>query len=462
MPRTFPRNTTCTGQAHGSQQVRQLYSRATNSIVNSLIDHRHVRDWVSEIIEHVDKNPKDLHPVIEEFKKLIEGNTRIYLLVNTMFEEVPSKKPYANDPAGHRQVRDYQHMLELFNYLLTTAPSWSDREYSVGMVGTPFNAILDWPMGTPSGFAFFLNAEVNKMLKKTLNAWAEFLGSSESAHVLGEDSNGWFSKHGTEDLALTANVGQTDYNFDQLFKCDPSKKYKGYTSWDNFFTRAMHEDKRPVASPDDDNVIANCCESKPFQVARGIKARDKFWAKGQRYSLIDMLSQDPLHEKFVGGTVYQAFLSALSYHRWHSPVSGKIVKSYKVDGTYFSEPLFAGIGDPHAKGSVDPSGEKTGQGYLTATATRAIIFIEADNKDLGLVCFLGIGMTEVSTCDTTVKEGDHVKKGDQLGMFHYGGSTHCVIFEKGVELEGFPSTENPEHNVPVRSKLAVVKKTVKK
>ena len=462
MPRTFPRNTTCTGQAHGSQQVRQLYSRATNSIVNSLIDHRHVRDWISEIIEHVDKNPKDLHPVIEESKKLIEGNTRIYLLVNTMFEEVPSKKPYANDPAGHRQVRDYQHMLELFNYLLTTAPSWSDREYSVGMVGTPFNAILDWPMGTPSGFAFFLNAEVNKMLKKTLNAWAEFLGSSESAHVLGEDSNGWFSKHGTEDLALTANVGQTDYNFDQLFKCDPSKKYKGYTSWDNFFTRAMHEDKRPVASPDDDNVIANCCESKPFQVARGIKARDKFWAKGQRYSLIDMLSQDPLHEKFVGGTVYQAFLSALSYHRWHSPVSGKIVKSYKVDGTYFSEPLFAGIGDPHAKGSVDPSGEKTGQGYLTATATRAIIFIEADNKDLGLVCFLGIGMTEVSTCDTTVKEGDHVKKGDQLGMFHYGGSTHCVIFEKGVELEGFPSTENPEHNVPVRSKLAVVKKTVKK
>lgn len=43
-------------------------------------------------------------------------------------------------------------------------------------------------------------------------------------------------------------------------------------------------------------------------------------------------------------------------------------------------------------------------------------------------------------------------------MFHYGGSTHCVMFQKDVELEEFPSTENPEHNVPVRSKLAVVKK----
>ncbi|KAF2997356.1 hypothetical protein E8E13_003887 [Curvularia kusanoi] len=421
-------------------------------------DHRHVRDWISDIIEHVDKNPKDLHPVIKEFKELIENNTRIYLLVNAMFEEIPTKKPYANDPEGHKQVRDYQHMLELFDHLLTTAPSWSDRNYSVGMVGTPFNAILDWPMGTPSGYAFFLDPEVNKMLKKTLNAWGEFLSSPDSAYVLGEDSNGWFSKHGTEDLAMTANNGQTDYTFDELFKCDPSKKYKGYTSWDDFFTRAVHEDKRPVASPEDDDVIANCCESKPYKVARGIKARDNFWAKGQNYSLKDMLAQDPWYEKYVGGTIYQAFLSALSYHRWHSPISGKIVKSYKVDGTYFSEPLFTGIGDPNSKDGADKAGEKTGQGYLTATATRAIIFIEADNKKLGTVCFLGIGMTEVSTCDTTVKEGDHVKKGDQLGMFHFGGSSHCVIFEKGIELEGFPDTENPQHNVPVRSKLAVVKK----
>jgi phosphatidylserine decarboxylase len=74
------------------------------------------------------------------------------------------------------------------------------------------------------------------------------------------------------------------------------------------------------------------------------------------------------------------------------------------------------------------------------------------------VCFLGIGMTEVSTCDITVKEGQHVKKGDEIGMFHYGGSTHCVLFRKGVELDEFPDTENVEHNVPVRSKLAVVKK----
>jgi len=59
-------------------------------------------------------------------------------------------------------------------------------------------------MGTPSGFAFFLDLEVNKVLKKILNAWAEFLGSPDSAYVLGSNSIGWFSPHGTEDLAMTA------------------------------------------------------------------------------------------------------------------------------------------------------------------------------------------------------------------------------------------------------------------
>ncbi|KAL6163232.1 hypothetical protein ACJQWK_10824 [Exserohilum turcicum] len=68
-------------------------------------------------------------------------------------------------------------------------------------------------------------------------------------------------------------------------------------------------------------------------------------------------------------------------------------------------------------------------------------------------------MTEVSTCDITVKEGDRVRKGEEIGMFHFGGSTHCLIFRKEVKLEGFPDTQNIEHNVPVRSKLAVVKKT---
>jgi phosphatidylserine decarboxylase len=210
-----------------------------------------------------------------------------------------------------------------------------------------------------------------------------------------------------------ANRGVTSYTFEDMFQCDPSAPNHGYTSWDNFFTRLFKDDIRPIASPNDDNVVLNACESKVYKTARDVKASEKFWIKGQPYSVNDMLAFDPLAETFIGGTIYQAFLSALSYHRWHSPVSGTIKKAYVIDGTYYSQPGFT---DAMSNGDeIDENGETTGQEYISAMATRGVVLIQADNEKLGLVGFIGIGMIEVSTCDITVKEGQHVKKGDELG-----------------------------------------------
>jgi len=415
-------------------------------------DHRHHQKWLKKTIQQAKDHPKDLNPAVKEFKELIEGNTRIYLLFATMFEQIPHKKPYGKDPEGKRQVRDYLHMIELLNHIVYTAPAWSDIGEEVGLVGVPVNAILDWPMGTRSGFATFLDPEVNAGLKKVLNAWGEFLCSPESAYVLNTSNTGWFGQSGMKNLVEVANIGKTSYSFEEMFICDPSKKYHGFTSWDNFFTRHFYPNIRPVASPEDSSIIVNSCESKTYKVAHNVAARDRFWVKGQPYSVVDMLDHDTLAENFVGGTIYQAFLSALSYHRWHSPVSGKIVKAYVKDGTYYSEPLFE---DFTATQDADEENECSSQEYLSATATRAIIFIEADNPKIGLLAFIGVGMAEVSTCDITVKEGQTIKKGDELGMFHFGGSTHCLLFRKGVKVTGFPQS-GAEWNVPVRGYLAQV------
>ncbi len=346
-------------------------------------------------------------------------------------------------------------MLEVLNHTFTTAPTWTDAAANVGMVGVPMCAIFDYPMGTASGYAAFLDPEVNVHLKKILNEWGKFLQSPKSAEVLKEHKQGWFGPVGKQDMMMVANAPYTtSHAFEDFFHCDPKAKHHGYKSWDDFFTRRFKDEVRPVASPDDDSVIANACESKVFNVAHDVKLRDKFWIKGQPYSILDMLAHDSLAEQFAQGTVYQAFLSALSYHRWHMPVNGTIKKAYVQDGTYFSEPLFEGLGDPSVR-EIDAGGISVGQGYLTALATRAIIFIEADNKDIGLMAFIGIGMDEVSTCDITVKEGQHVKKGEQTGMFHFGGSSHCLLFRQGVKVEGFPQPGRSE-NVPVRGHLANV------
>ncbi|KAK5132239.1 hypothetical protein LTR08_009299 [Meristemomyces frigidus] len=419
-------------------------------------DSRIHREWLGKQIKDSKANPKELVPVLKEFKDFIENTSRVYMYFNSMFTEVPMKHPYNKDPTGHKQIRDYHHMLEILNHTFTTAPHWTNAAANAGMVGVPMCAIFDYPMGTASGYAAFLDPEVNVHLKKILNEWGKFLCTPQSAEVLGDSNQGWFGPVGKKDIMEVANAPyKTQHGFEDFFVCDPKAKHYGYKSWDHFFTRQFKEDVRPVASPDDDNVIANCCESKTFALQHNVKLRDHFWIKGQPYSIRDMVAHDPLAENFAGGTVYQAFLSALSYHRWHSPISGTIKKCFVQDGTYFSEPLFEGLGDPHVE-EIDAGGISIGQGYLSSVATRAIIFIEADNPAIGLMAFVGIGMDEVSTCEITVKEGQHVKKGDQTGMFHFGGSSHCLIFREGVAVEGFPE-RGQENNVPVRGHLATVK-----
>jgi phosphatidylserine decarboxylase len=320
--------------------------------------------------------------------------------------------------------------------VLTHAPVYNET----ALVGCPINAILDWAMGTHAGFAAFLNDRVNAQLKKVLNEWGIFLRSADSASVLNDTPAGWL---GREALAKMPH-------FAEDFVCDPAAPHYGFTSWDDFFTRRLRPGARPVASPGDPDVVVNACESAPYRLRQGVRRRDHFWVKGQPYSVAHMLADDPWADAFVGGTIYQAFLSPLSYHRWHSPVDGRIAKAYVQDGTYYSETPAEGY---------DPSGGNFSQAYLTEVATRAMLFIEADNPAIGLMCVLAVGMAEVSTCEITVYQGQRVKKGDQLGMFHFGGSTHCLMFGSGVSLDFDLHGQKPglrSRNIPVNARIATV------
>src|SRR5919199_1814679 len=123
-----------------------------------------------------------------------------------------------------------------------------------------------------------------------------------------------------------------------------------------------------------------------------------------------MLAEDESTDGFIGGTVYQAFLSATDYHRWHSPVAGTIVRAFVQEGTYFSEADSEGPDAVEAQNS---------QGYLAHVSARAIVVIGADDPVIGLMAFVAVGMVEVSSCliDPAITPGAHVAKGDELGFF---------------------------------------------
>jgi phosphatidylserine decarboxylase len=402
-------------------------------------DQAFLDKWLEAIIQKSIAEEKALHPVIADFQHLIENDPEIFMLFNQMYEQVPKKSPYNKDPTGFPQVRNYRQMLQMLNTIMTHAPEFNES----GLVGCPINALFDWSMGTAAGFAAFLNERVNAKLKQVLNAWGRFLSSSESRYVLNQDPRGGW---------LGADALKVMPNFERDFRCDANRPHHGFKSWDDFFTREFRSGVRPVVLPDDDAVVVNACESAPYRIARHVEQHDRFWIKSQPYSIQHMLANDSLAPLFVGGTVYQAYLSPFSYHRWHSPVSGTVTKAYVKDGTYYSEAASEGF---------DPAGPNDSQGYITAVATRALIFIEADNPDIGLMCVMPVGMAEVSTCQITVFEGQHVRKGEQIGMFHFGGSTHCLIFRPGVNLEFDHHGQKPglhSKNIHVNSRIATARR----
>ena len=402
-------------------------------------DPEFTKKWLDDLIEKVARQPRvALHPIIRKFKDTVYNDATLHMQYTQMFTEVTQSQTPTEQP----QVKTYEEMFSLVNYIMTC---WAPEFNEYGLVGFPINAILNWSMGTTNGYAAFLNEKANAHWKKVLDQWGEFLKSEQSCYVLVDDKPwGWFSEG-----ALAAMP-----NFAQEFECDPNAKHYGFKSWDDFFTRKFQDGVRPIAEGND--VIANACESLPYDLQENVQMTDEFWIKEQKYSLKHMLDGDEYTSQFVGGTIYQAFLSALSYHRWHSPVDGKVVKAYNIPGTYYSATL--SIGQDEA--SPDKS-----QGYICQVAARAVMFIEADNPAIGLMCFVAVGMAEVSTCeinpDLISTPGVRVKKGQEIGMFHFGGSTHCLLFRNGVNikfddkvLQSFDDP-NPE-NIPINSKLATV------
>ena len=436
-------------------------------------DRRLTSDWIRELKNTAARRSDlELVPPIKELKDLVNDDPVLCGNVATMFSEALFREK-CTPLDGQWQVKDFAEFLKLLNAIMTTAPEChvtksSDCEIeAAGLIGFPINALLAWPIATSAGYSVFANALVNQQFKKILDYWAQFLGTPASRYVLVDNNDSehtiaWFSPKAKGWIVDVVNkaVGEEANSilgsFEEIFQSDSLDLYYGFSSWDDFFVRKFVDGVRPVSSPNDDSVIINACESAPYALKSGVKLSDQFWLKGQAYSLENMLNWDEYSSKFADGTVYQAFLSALSYHRWHSPVNGTVKKAYVVNGTYYLGNMFHSF----LTEQPDPTGPNNSQGFLTAVATRALIFIEADNPAIGLMCFIGVGMAEVSSCQITVKPGDHLRKGDEMGMFHFGGSTHCLCFRPKVnlkfDLHGLTASPDGDTNIRINTVIAKV------
>ena len=198
-----------------------------------------------------------------------------------------------------------------------------------------------------------------------------------------------------------------DYNLDVD---EFAKKPYSFKSFNDFFYRALRPGARPIAHGDRVAVLPADGRHLAFQHVDGTAG---FYAKGQRFDLKSFLGNPALAGEFAGGSLLISRLCPVDYHRFHFPVSGTPGEPRLINGFLYS---------------VSPIALRQDLAYLWENK-RMVTLIES--PVFGRVAVVEIGATMVGSIFESFIPGRAVAKGDEKGLFKFGGSCVVTIFQPG-------------------------------
>jgi phosphatidylserine decarboxylase len=120
-----------------------------------------------------------------------------------------------------------------------------------------------------------------------------------------------------------------DADMSEAVEIDPYR----YGSFNDFFTRALRPDTRPIAAATTavaspvDGMVSECGE---------IDRDELLQAKGRRYTLAELLADEPWARRFEGGSFATIYLAPFNYHRSHMPTRGRLLDTVYVPGRLLS------------------------------------------------------------------------------------------------------------------------------
>lgn len=199
-----------------------------------------------------------------------------------------------------------------------------------------------------------------------------------------------------------------------------------YASFNDFFTRALRPDARPINT--DANTVVCPADGAVSQLGKIVNGRI-FQAKGQDYSTLELLGGDQdLANEFVDGEFATVYLSPRDYHRVHLPFAGKLRCMISVPGDLFSVNTVTAENIPR----LFSRNERVVAIFDTSIGPMAVVMVGAMIV-AGIETVWDGQVAPFGSRDIAVSQYPYqnyiFKKGDEMGRFNLG-STAIVLFAK--------------------------------
>ncbi|UKZ84967.1 uncharacterized protein TrAFT101_000847 [Trichoderma asperellum] len=188
-----------------------------------------------------------------------------------------------------------------------------------------------------------------------------------------------------------------------------------YNTFEAFFTRKHKSGSRPICDVNDPSHAVVVADSRVV-VYDCLADTKTLWIKGKNFSIANLVMDIGLGENFNDAAIASFRLSPQDYHRYHSPVEGEIKSFQGLPGDYYQ---------------VDPVALQSDVDILTRNRRDYIVI---KTKDFGDVLFVAIGATDVGSVQIHKRfhqAGVKIAKGEELGVFQFGGSSIIVAFQHG-------------------------------
>lgn len=205
-----------------------------------------------------------------------------------------------------------------------------------------------------------------------------------------------------------------------------------FKTFNEFFYRKLKESARPIV--EEEGSICFPADGRHMAIA-DLSRVEGVYVKGQKFDIGTFLGSPELAGRFSKGAAVISRLCPVDYHRFHSPVSGKLVDQKLIGGSLYS---------------VSPIALRRKVAYLWENK-RVLTLIESEG--FGLVAFVAIGATCVGRIHMTRSKGDVVVKGDELGFFAFGGSCVATFLEKDNVTLSNDLVEYSDRSIEVYSKM---------